>query len=161
MPTPTYTPLANVTLGTAVSSVTFGSIPATYRDLIIVLVGSSSTLTNVTLRINGDSGSNYSFQRMTATTSGFDGNSGTGTSGTLAFSGVVSTSATQFNLNIMDYSATNKHKTTISRTDNSARGTEAYANRWANTAAVTSVSISTASGNWAIGTTAAIYGIVA
>jgi hypothetical protein len=57
MPTPTYTPLATVTLGTTAASVTFSSIPATYRDLIFVLSGLGGSA-NITLRYNGDSGSN-------------------------------------------------------------------------------------------------------
>ena len=42
MPTPTYTPLATVTLGTSAASVTFSSIPATYRDLILIFDGTGS-----------------------------------------------------------------------------------------------------------------------
>jgi hypothetical protein len=65
------------------------------------------------------------------------------------------------NINILDYSATDKHTTIISRANNAVNGTEAFVNRWANTAAVTSVQIFTSTGNWSIGTTAALYGIVA
>jgi hypothetical protein len=61
----------------------------------------------------------------------------------------------------MDYSATDKHKTVISRASNAVNATEAVVNRWASTAAVNSVSIRTDANSWAVGTTVAIYGVVA
>jgi len=60
MPTPTYTPLATVTLGSATSSVTFSSIPATYRDLILIFDGTRTGNNNVQYRFNSDTGTNYS-----------------------------------------------------------------------------------------------------
>jgi hypothetical protein len=163
MGTPTYTPLANVTLGSAASSVTFGSIPATYRDLICVVVAEGSTTLQGRIRLNGDTGSNYNYQRMSGSGSSATAASATGqTSGFVsAIAQATTTGALQMNINIMDYSATNKHTTIISRADQAANGTEAFANRWANTAAVTSVQILTSTGNWAAGSTFALYGVIA
>jgi hypothetical protein len=163
MPTPTYTPLANVTLGSAASSVTFGSIPATYQDLICVVVATGSTTIQPAMRLNGDSGSNYFRQRM----------SGNGTSASAAsftadnrmvlgfVPSATTTSAVQVQSNIMDYSATNKHTHVLTRSDNASLGTEAVVTRWVNTAAVTSVTILTNTGNFAIGSTFALYGVIA
>jgi hypothetical protein len=64
MPTPTYTPLANVTLGATAATVTFGSIPATMRDLVVIVNGTTSSNVFTGLRFNSDSGSNYTFVRM-------------------------------------------------------------------------------------------------
>jgi hypothetical protein len=163
MPTPTYTPIANVTLGSAASSLTFSSIPATYRDLICVVVASGSTTLQGRIRINGDSGSNYTYQRMSGSGSAASAaSSSPGTEGFIsAIAQATTTSALQTNISIMDYSATNKWKTIISRADNSANGTEAFANTWRNTAAVTSVQILTSTGNWASGSTFALYGVIA
>jgi hypothetical protein len=162
MPTPTYTPLANITLGSAASSIVFGSVPNSYRDLVIVFQGAGSTTLQGRIRLNGDSGSNYRYLRI----SGNGSTTSTVRIDILESSGFISaiaqattTGALQMNINIMDYSATNKHTTIISRADQAANGTEAFANRWANTAAVTSVTILTSTGNWAAGTTAALYGI--
>jgi hypothetical protein len=163
MPTPTYTPLANVTLGSATSSITFSSIPNTYRDLICVFVAKGSTTLQGRIRLNGDTGNNYNFQRVSG--NGSTGTSGGGSNTTPGSLSVIAqattTSALQMNINIMDYSATNKHKTILSQAGNAVNGAEIFVNRWVNTAAVTSVTILTSSGNWAIGTTAALYGIVA
>jgi hypothetical protein len=163
MPTPTYTPLANVTLGSAASSVTFGSIPATYRDLICVVVAEGSTTLQGRIRLNSDSGSNYNYQRMSGSGSATSATSATSqTSGFLsAIAQATTTGALQMNINIMDYSATDKHTTIISRADQAANGAEAFANRWANTAAVTSVQILTSTGNWAANSTFALYGVIA
>jgi hypothetical protein len=162
MPTPTYTPLANITLGTAASTITFASIPATYRDLILVVLGSGSTTLQGRIRLNSDTGTNYHYQRMSG-----NGSAASATQASSQSSGFISaiaqataTGALQMNINIMDYSATNKHKTIISRAAQAANGTDAFVNRWSNTAAVTSVQILTSTGNWAIGTTVALYGIV-
>jgi hypothetical protein len=163
MSTPTYTPLAEVTLSSSASSVTFSSIPATYRDLVVVFVAAGSTTLQGRVRLNGDTGSNYNYVRMSGSGSAATSASAASqTSGFLsAIAQATTTGALQMNINIMDYSATNKHTTIISRADQSANGTEAFANRWANTAAVTSVQILTSTGNWASGTTATLYGIAA
>jgi hypothetical protein len=163
MPTETYKPLANVTLGTAVATVTFSSIPATYRDLVVIVQGNTSITSQVRMVINSDTGNNYNWQRL----------SGNGTTDTSLFSSNVafvnlanianatSSSAIQIVINVMDYSATDKHKTVLSRAGNAANGTDAIYTRWANTAAITSLQVAASSGNWAIGSTFALYGIAA
>ena len=163
MPTPTYTPLANLTLGSAASSVTFGSIPATYRDLICVVVAKGSTTLQGRIRLNGDTAANYVYQRLSG--NGSSASAATATNQSLGFLSSIAqattTDAIQININIIDYSATDQRKTIISRADQATNGTEAFANSWLNTAAVTSVLIFTNTGNWAAGSTFALYGIVA
>jgi hypothetical protein len=78
-----------------------------------------------------------------------------------AIAQATTTAALGMKINIMDYSATDKTKTIISRADQAGNGTEAFANRWGNTAAVTSVQILTSTGNWAIGSTFTLYGMLA
>lgn len=159
--TNTYIPLATVTLAGTASSVTFSSIPATFRDLVVVFVGNGSTDLEGRIRLNSDTGSNYNHVRMSGSGSAAtSANAASQTSGFISsVAKATTTGALQMNINIMDYSVTNKHTTIISRADQAANGTEAFANRFANTAAVTSVQILTSTGNWAIGTTAALYGI--
>jgi hypothetical protein len=172
MPTPTYTPLATVTLGSATSSVTFSSIPATYRDLIIVVNGrsteSGTNLDTVGGRFNGDAGSNYSYVGMNAGDSGSpSSNSGTTTNfqgGRLATSNGGRTAFGVCVIQILDYSATDKHKTVLSRgaSQTEAVAVDANASRWANTAAVTSVLLRTAQGaNYVAGSTFDLYGVIA
>ena len=63
--------------------------------------------------------------------------------------------STQF----MDYSATDKHKSALSRANNAEIGTMASALRWANTAAITSIESFAFSNSWAAGGTVNLYGI--
>jgi hypothetical protein len=161
MPTSTYTPLATVTLGSSASSVTISSIPATYRDLILVTNGTStSSGGNMTVRLNNDSASNYSEVFMYGT--GSSVLSGTLTPAFFEFGAYGTTTPSISVVQIMDYSATDKHKTVIARTDAPANYPIAYAARWANTVAVTSVVFSlTNSVSYATGTTFNLYGVIA
>jgi hypothetical protein len=164
MPTPTYTPLATVTLGTTAATVTFASIPATYRDLILVCVaGFSNTAITARVRFNADFGSNYSFQSMRG--NGTDASARSASANGSAFLSDTTPAATttrlQLNVSFMDYSATNKHKTLLSRADNSSAGTDAIINTWANTAAITSMAITPSAGTWSIGSTFNLYGVIA
>ncbi len=151
MPTPTYIPLANITLGSSASSVTFSSIPGTYRDLVLVVNHTKSTLTGLYIRYNGDAGANYSGVYMV-------GGGSYLTSGLSTEPGYADTLSTQV-LQVMDYSATDKHKTSLLRSDHAAGQTVAWALRWANTSAITSLAFVTASGTFQTGSTFALYGI--
>jgi hypothetical protein len=156
MPTPTYTPLATVTLGSSAATVTFSNIPATYRDLVVVFNGAqNASSTSYVMRFNGDSASNYSFVLMAGNGSSSSSSSGTFTG---AAPGVIGTTQTNIFYQVMDYSATDKHKTVLTRTDDPGTQTVAWASRWANTAAITSLAI--VSGNAFIATTTvSLYGI--
>ena len=152
-----YLPLATVTLASSASAVTFSNIPATYRDLICVVNHTKNTLTTFTIRFNGDNTSgNYTSVYMVG--NGSSAVSGTETGFTFAFSDTpVNTQVCQ----IMDYSATDKHKTMLLRHSDSSRQSAAYAARWANTAAITSMAIALSSGTFSAGSTFNLYGVIA
>ena len=157
MPTPTYKALANITLSSSAASVTFGSIPSTYRDLVVVVAGSASGGDGIYVRFNSDTGSNYSFVRMfgTGTTNG----STSGSSQTSGEFGEIWTAQNVNLLHIMDYSATDKHKTFLGRTASPSNVIMAHAGRWANTSTVDTVTIRTSVTNFSSGTSFALYGI--
>jgi hypothetical protein len=169
MPTPTYTPLANITLGSSAATVTFGSIPATYRDLIVILTGTVVTTTNyVIIRLNGDTGGNYSAQALSGAANAAAAVAVLNPDGTTTVNSNYGTQPQSANpiqtiLNIMDYSATDKHKTILVRSDqaDNGYGPDAIANRWANTAAVTSISFAPNGQSWAAGATFSLYGVIA
>jgi hypothetical protein len=159
--TATYDLIASNVLTTNVSSVTFSSLPSTYRDLVLVIRSNTSNNGNPRIRFNSDTGSNYSQVRMT-------GNGSTATSATsTTFAGIITGdfayagSSSSYIVQIMDYSATDKHKTVLSRANESAGAVEAIAGRWANTAAVTTLTIDEFSGGtFSSGGTFYLYGIV-
>jgi hypothetical protein len=161
MPTPTYTALATVTLASASASITFGNIPATYKDLILVFRGTLGSATNAQteIRINGDTGSNYSRVIAFGTSvSTFTSSADVFTSYRSAFGNNTNpfTNIVQF----MDYSSTNKHKTILDRDSQANRVVAMTAARWINTAAITSL-LFYSSSNLAAGSTLSLYGIIA
>lgn len=158
MPTPTYTALATLTASGGETSVTFSSIPATYRDLVLVWNGTAGTSQTVRVRFNSDSGSNYSYVYANG-----DGSSATSLSGTSTsiLQNYLFSNPTVCILQIMDYSATDKHKTVISRWNTAQNGLQMNAERWANTAAITTVECSLAASSINSGTTFSLYGIEA
>jgi len=158
MPEPTYTALATVTLGSSASSVTFSSIPATYRDLVVVISPTTSVDgTEVLMRVNGDTGSNYAFVYALGT-----GSTTFSAAGTAASFGLLlgrTSRVTNVLVNLMDYSATDKHKTILQRDNDSGWTTVMRAGRWANTAAINTIVVSTSSGTFNSGSTFNLYGI--
>jgi hypothetical protein len=163
MPTPTYTPLATVTLGSSAASVTFSSIPATYRDLILVsqILQNTTGVRQAVIKPNGDAG-NASLVFM-------DGSGSAATSATAktitAFylgAGPAANTPVAVITQIMDYMATDKHKTFLNRSGSSFDPVSAYASRWASTAAITSLVFEpTSGGNFSAGTTLNLYGVIA
>jgi hypothetical protein len=159
LPTPTYTALATVTLGTSASSVTFSSIPATYRDLIFVFSGTAVSTTGLGLRFNSDTGSNYNYVQMYGTGSLTFSNTQSGTSLDI---GVIGSGQSDNHLQIMDYSATDKHKTILARVNSESwANIRAAAGRWANTSAINNIQVIGTGANFAAGLTLSLYGVIA
>jgi hypothetical protein len=153
MPTPTYKPLATVTLSSSASSVTFGSIPGSYRDLVLV-ASADNSINQLNLRFNGDGGANYS--RI----GGYAPNPAVAfaeTNVTEARSGLSSSGFRASVTQIMDYSATDKHKIILNRAATSVVVMQAV--RWANTAAITTMLCSAGAGTFSAGSTFSLYGI--
>jgi hypothetical protein len=164
VPTPTYIPLATQTLTSTASTVTFSSIPATYRDLVLVMNLFTTADTVIAVRLNGDSGNNYSWVWMSGlnnNTAASGSNGGTSADLQWTLQNPLGANPKLITYNLMDYTATDKHKTSITRiSDTGSASATAYASRWANTAAVNSITITrTAGGNYNTGSTFGLYGI--
>lgn len=159
MPTPTYTALATFTVATPVQIVTFSSINQSFRDLIIVVEGLFETGSgNVLLRFNSDSGSNYPNIYLIGTNASATSQAFTGS---FAYGGGFNTTTRGVSVwDIMDYSATDKQKTVINRTGTHADASYAWASRWTNTSAITSVQVWANTKFWT-NSTISLYGIIA
>lgn len=161
----TYEPIATTTLGSAASDITFSSIPATYTDLKIILVG-----------IYTDAGEQLSMQFNGITTTTYSrtylrGNGTTATSGRVEFdndinispgAGIGSQKRSFTNIDIFSYAgSTNKTCLISDSQDSNGSGWQAnYVGLWRSTSAITSVKLYPAN-TFATGTTATIYGIKA
>lgn len=166
----TYTPIATYTVtGSAVSSITFSSL-GSYTDIVLVLSGRSGVAANtdgVAIRVNSDSGSNYSMTEMYG--------NGSGTTSTRysndtyfrihPYAETGSTSAANTfgatTIQFMNYGNTTTYKTILARTNNTDAGTAAIVSMWRNTAAITSIALLAYSGDFQVGTTVNLYGILA
>lgn len=161
----TYTPIATTTLSSAASSITFSSISASYTDLILVCSLINVSTGGVTVRFNGDSGSNYS--RAAIYGSGASVGYVQNASQTLAYlTGNADPTSTVPNIIVADiplYSNTNKFKNILLRSGAATgSGLDLIANTWRNTAAINSIQIfNSSSNNFAIGSVFTLYQITA
>ena len=163
----TYEPIATTTLGSAASSITFSSIPATYTDLRLVLVGSRETAgsSDVLLRFNGTGGTAYSQTILYGDGSSAASARDTSTSSiNMTYFGVgLTTGLRMYTADIFSY-AGSTNKTALVESNEDANGSGRVGRRvglWRNTAAITQVSVTVSSDNFAIGTVATLYGIKA
>lgn len=162
MPSATYIALANITLGGNDNEIVFSNIPATYRDLVLVNNHLVTTNSNQIIRFNSDSGSNYPWVYLGANGGGTSV-SGTATSTSLLVEAVAASNTTDRMttiINILDYSATDKHKLALTRSGRSGQGTDLIGCRWASLNAVHTISISlNNSASFTNGSTFCLYGI--
>jgi len=159
----TYESIASQTLGSAAASITFSSIPATFTDLRLVLVG-TQTSGNLDLQFNSDTGTNYSQTFFYG-----DGASVTSTRRTTVsqiqlseYSGLNATTPSARYVDIFSY-AGSTFKTALNSENQDLNGSGFVLNGvglWRSTAAITSVSLTTTgAGELKIGTTAELIGI--
>ena len=167
MATPTYTPIATQTLGSAAASITFSSIPGTYTDLRLVVSNFLTTTSSQTLKIqfNGDTGTNYSCTYIYGAAAGgvSSGNQTSATSigGFPPAYGTGGATPIVLEIDVMSYSgSTNKACLIKVAADNNGTGEVDLAiGLWRSTAAITSITISVVSSNVNTGTIATLWGI--
>ena len=164
-----YESIATVTVGGGgSSSITFSSIPSTYQHLQIrgILRDSGTGTAYDNLRMNSDSGSNYSWHYLQGNGSTVAAGAGaTQTSiATLEYPGTSYTSGIFGGkiIDILDYANVNKYKTArfFSSWDANGAGGGAWfgSGSWQSTSAVTTITL-TAGNTYAEGTQFALYGI--
>ena len=156
------TALATITLQETSGSVEFSGIPNTYRDLILQMNLRLQSNVEPKLKFNGDTTSSYSMVQMAGSGSGTLSNTGTTTYGWITpNSGVSLTNFDPYVGYILDYSATDKHTTWLSRFSPDSGWVNALANRWAKTEAINSIEIYLSSSNFTAGSTFSLFGRIA
>lgn len=165
----TYDSIATTTLASATSFIQFSSIPATFTDLRLVLVGRNAPgflNSYFTIRFNNDTAGNYSETYLlgygTANNSSRDINNSWITLGGL--NGIDDVLSSSFTMDIFNYTAsTNKTvlgTAAVDRNSSSAGHVGLNAGLWRNSAAINNIRLQTSGGNFATGTTATLYGIL-
>ena len=170
--------LGSVLLNATTSAVTFSNIPQTYTHLHVKCFtrGSSGVVggSPVYVRVNGDSGTNYSTHQLigNGSTAYADGHANAsyildGWGGFQSWAGGDAAGCFGIGIiDILDYTNTNKHKTAKAfwgRDDNSTNGRLMLeSGSWRNTNAITSLTFTTDSGygvNWGTNTQFSLYGV--
>lgn len=172
--TTSYESIATVTVGSGgSSSITFSSIPSTYTHLQIRMIGRIDRTAEAndffTIRYNSDTSANYSWHALEGSGAAVYAESASSTSlprngdiaATTAASGIFGVGV----IDILDYTNTNKYKTTRSFTGRDANGSGWVwfgSSLWMNTAAISTINILPTFGTgFQINTQFALYGIKA
>ena len=160
----TYTPIATTTVsGSTTNQVDFTSISGSYTDLRLVVNGFTVTSTdNLLLRINSDTGSNYSQTQVYG-----DGTSAGSTRTTNRSSiyftawGNISTTPHLWTTDLLNYSNTTTYKSMLFREADNQNATGASVALWRSTSAINQVQISctNAGRTFNVGSTFTLYGI--
>jgi hypothetical protein len=160
----TYEPIATTTLGSAASSITFSSIPGTYTDLRLVVIVKAVNSDTLKVRLNNDTGTNYSTTQLSG-----DGASAisyrwtNSSSWFLWYNNAVSETQWEFHTwDIFSYTgSTNKTALSTRSADYNGSG-EVYrgASLWRDTSTINRIDVGLLNTNMAIGTTATLYGIL-
>ncbi len=159
----TYEKIATTTLGSAASSITLGSIPATYTDLRIVLANAftSYALDTVKIQFNSDTATNYSATQLMG-----DGASASSSrqtsinSGLLGRAGYQSTRPSIITADVFSY-AGSTYKTYLSDSAADQNGSGEvlrHVGLWRSTSAITSVTLMNVT--FQAGAIVTIYGIL-
>jgi hypothetical protein len=166
MPT-TYEPIATTTLGSNTATIVFSSIPSTYTDIRLVVVGTTNdSNANFAIRLNGDTGTNYSYTNVSSTPPSTNSVNSTNNPG--MFIGGIgygndTTIPTMFTVDLFSYAkAFNKTVLATNGIDTNGMGQVLRSvGLWRNTSVVNSITIYTAGSatTFKPGTTATIYGI--
>ena len=159
MPTPTYDLIEEKVLGSAQASVTFSSIPGTYKDLVLEIVGNATSAGNLYWQFNGDTATNYSSTNMSGNgTSALSTRISSVANGYLDLS-TSATSIASWTATLLSYANTNVNKTWLSRPSWAAGRAEALVGLWRSTAAVTTFTVQSNVGNLASGSTFRLWGV--
>jgi hypothetical protein len=148
--TSAYESISTIVLSTSPGSVTFSSIPSTYKHLQIRAFARTTSNTLITFQVNGDSGNNYSIHNMQGNGSSVVG----GATASYNFGGFsqLPSASNVFSagvIDILDYTDTSKFTTfrTLSGwDDNSAGRIESRSSQWRSTSTITSIVLTTDAG---------------
>lgn len=161
-----YESIATVTVGAGgSSSISFTSIPSTYKHLQVRWIGAGTGSPSVDSRFNSDSSGNYTRHRLQGNGTSASADAVTGQTQMSLFGSPGLPSASTFAavvMDILDYQNTNKYKTVrmLAGVDKNGSGNiELTSFLWLSTNAITSISFSPSSGSFSEYSSFALYGI--
>jgi len=165
---PSFESIAS-TSPTSGTSITLSSIPSTYKHLQIRYSIITDAYSDIRIRFNGDTGSNYTSHILWGRINGSVGAEGytAAGSGLIYSNNIEGTTDTYPNvgiIDVIDYANTSKYKTvrTLAGDDNNGQlnpkaMVQLSSNAWLSTSAINSLTIIT--GTFSTGTIISLYGI--
>lgn len=163
----TYDSIATTTLGGPAQTITLSSIPSGYTDLRIVAnLANNQAAGNWYIRLNGDTGTNYSFTFLVGNAGNvFTGRSANDSAGIEIDDGFggLTLGPKLITIDMFSYSGnTNKTSLITSNFDNNGSGSiTQYVGLWRNTSAINSITFrNTSASTFAVGSTITLYGIL-
>jgi hypothetical protein len=168
-----YESIATFSLASNTASVTFSSIPSTYKHLQIRYMGRSTTTgtsvgDNLYINLNADTGSNYTYHQLlgsssTASATGATAQTRLNFQNALPRNGVTSSVFGVGIFDLNDYASTTKNKTAriFYGTDTNNTESKVYlaSGLWISTSAVTSIALAPQSNSFLAGSVFSLYGI--
>lgn len=167
----TYSQIASTTLGSAASSVTFSSIPATYTDLVLITTVPGFTGGNNSrgyrFELNADTNTNYSCTQLNnSTTTAVSSRESSQTRGRIGFLSETTNDVSNGIAHFMNYANATTYKTVLGRTSNQSSNGDANVfagvSLWRSTSAINAIKLTLSdNSNFPIGSTFNLYGITA
>lgn len=165
-PDPAFISIATVASSGSSGTLTFSSIPSTYKHLQIRGIANDINANTLRLRFNSDSGTNYTNHTLEGNGSVVQAAGNASGVITGIFVASLIDTANMFNamiIDIHDYASTTKNKTVriFSGKEKNASGGSSgvHSGLWLNTSAVTSISLYIPTNTLTNGTSFALYGI--
>lgn len=155
--------IAQTVLGASAGSIIFNPIPGTFEDIWVELTGSASAVAQVLVRLNGDTGAVFDYQRIvgSGTAASSDGAAAQTTINVGAFGGPAPAGGA-VRIDLPAYARTVHRKMLrafLTRSDGDAAPiVQQTAARYRSTNAITSVELIASGGTFNTGTVATLYG---
>ena len=167
--TNSYESIATVTVGAGgSSSISFSSIPSTYKHLQIRLIAFEANDKLIRIRANSDTGANYTYHALEGNGSSASASGGASKSAldfmyNYAASGYSANSPTVGIIDILDYQNTNKYKTvrSLGAIDYNGAGViRLESGAWLSTSAISTITLDAYNaGTFAQYSSFALYGV--
>jgi hypothetical protein len=157
-----YELISTTVLGSDTASVSFNSIPQTYKH-VQIRVAARTTFTGgdlMQMRWNSDTAANYSYHALRGDGGSVGSIAGSSTSTMYMGRFAYNTTFGAWVCDVLDYSATSKYKTAKALSGVANFYVEMYSGSWRNTAAITGITLLSANGgNFVTGSRFSLYGI--
>jgi len=159
----TYDTITTSTVATATNTITLSSLSQSFTDLYVSLnFLATSAPTNVYVRFNNDSAGNYNYGYYSGAGSADSyTSSALGANQLVTYAQVGSVSTPNIiNFHVLQYSNTNVQKVFMARVGSPNSEVGYFSGNYNSSSAINRIDLITNTGNFAVGTTVTVYGIL-